>query len=214
MTAHEDAVFIGWMLVLLVCSARLPLQCRTAHGPASCEPCDGLHIRRNRPEGGLRRSRLGTRRGGCAGLNRPGSGHLVAWVGIPLVVVLAFTLVVGWNSPGPIGQPARAIKSIQAPATTEDIQSNYYRRAEEVNLIMTIRSSPILGLGFGRPFQAAGQLSKIDFESRRLHSAQRDRLALGEDGHRGIRGVLDNRGCADRLRAHWHSGWLNRPTAR
>jgi O-Antigen ligase len=88
---------------------------------------------------------------------------LVAVVGIPVAIAIVLVLAVGWNSDGAIGRPARALKSITNPSSTEDKQSNQYRKVEEFNLIVTIKQSPFVGIGFGRPYQMAGKLDKITF---------------------------------------------------
>ena len=87
---------------------------------------------------------------------------LVVKFGVPVAVVFALVVVAGWNSDGILGVPAQTIKSITAPQSKEDADSSYYRRAEEVNLVHAVESSPIIGLGFGRPFQQAGQGGIVD----------------------------------------------------
>jgi hypothetical protein len=82
---------------------------------------------------------------------------LLLKAGIPVLLVFAFVVAAGWNSSGPLGLPAQAIKSIAAPESKEDADSSYYRRAEEVNLIHAIEDNSMVGLGFGRPFQTPGQ---------------------------------------------------------
>jgi O-antigen ligase len=49
------------------------------------------------------------------------------------------------------------------PASTEDIQSNQYRKVEEYNLITTIKASPMVGIGFGRAYQMGAKLDEIGF---------------------------------------------------
>lgn len=162
-TGHEDAVFIGWMLVLLVAllAYRSSVAQRTVLLIAS--PVMLFTFIATDRRAAYVALALGLIVFGVLLATDASRRHLLFQVGVPALVALLLVLVIGWNSPGPIGKPARAIKSIEEPDTTEDVQSNYYRRAEEANLIVTIRSAPILGLGFGRAFQASGQLSKIDF---------------------------------------------------
>ncbi len=67
-------------------------------------------------------------------------------------IVFSLYLVAYWNTQsGAIGQPARAIRS-QFQPSQRDYNSDLYRRAETYNVVQTIRSSPVLGIGLGRPF--------------------------------------------------------------
>ena len=75
------------------------------------------------------------------------------------VVPLAMLVVVGytgafWNSDATAAFPAQAIKSVVAPESisAEDQSSDFYREIENYDLSQTIRSSPVLGFGFGQPF--------------------------------------------------------------
>jgi hypothetical protein len=74
-------------------------------------------------------------------------------------------LVVGWNDAGPLGLPARVVKSVFDSNTRSlgDRESDYYRVLEDTNIIATIRSHPWIGVGFGQPFHFAVQLPKIPF---------------------------------------------------
>ena len=79
----------------------------------------------------------------------------VFWVLIPMVLIILSGYVGAfWNSTGSAGFPAQTIKTIIAPgsAATDDVNSDLYRMAETYNLVYTIRSTPLLGLGFGQPF--------------------------------------------------------------
>jgi hypothetical protein len=74
------------------------------------------------------------------------------FVGTAIVAVLGcLYLAVFWNHAGAIGQPARAIKSEFTP-DPRDLSSNNYRVAEASNLVKTMKSSPLIGYGFGKPF--------------------------------------------------------------
>ncbi len=84
---------------------------------------------------------------------------------VPVIAILT-TVYVGafWNSTGTAGFPAQAIKGAVAPgsATAEDRSSDQYRIAESVDVNATIRSSPILGLGFGHEFLRPIPLPRIN----------------------------------------------------
>lgn len=58
------------------------------------------------------------------------------------------------NSPGFMGQPARAVMSQLAPSS-RDQQSNQYRTVENVNLGIVIRQTMPFGMGFGHPIPQA-----------------------------------------------------------
>jgi O-antigen ligase len=59
-----------------------------------------------------------------------------------------------WHSSGTLGFPAQAIKSVVAPSelSQRDQSSDAYRVAESHDIVFTIKSSPLTGIGFGKPF--------------------------------------------------------------
>ncbi|HST87444.1 MAG TPA: hypothetical protein VLJ14_03620, partial [Ktedonobacterales bacterium] len=58
------------------------------------------------------------------------------------------------HSGGAFAQPARAVISTIHPDTSDarDYSSNLYRQIENADLKFTIKQSPIIGYGFGKPF--------------------------------------------------------------
>jgi hypothetical protein len=72
-------------------------------------------------------------------------------VSVPAIIAMAIYLPVFWNNTSIIGQPARAVRSLSQP-DARDASSNLYRDLELINVRYTIKSNPILGVGFGRPF--------------------------------------------------------------
>jgi hypothetical protein len=70
---------------------------------------------------------------------------------VPMLIAMAIYLPVFWNNTSIIGQPARAIKSLSQP-DARDASSNLYRDLELIDVRYTIKSNPIFGVGFGRPF--------------------------------------------------------------
>lgn len=86
------------------------------------------------------------------------------WVIAPTAAVfmVAF-LAVTWNAGGPAGLPATAVKSAFFPDQlgTRDRNSSLYRDLEAYNLWVTIRASPLTGLGFGQPFIVAVAMPDI-----------------------------------------------------
>lgn len=96
------------------------------------------------------------------------AGIIMLWLLLPkrpapVVFAIIVTAVIGggylaafWGSAynfeaSAIAQPARAIRS-QVDPNPRDAASNNYRKTEHFNLVQTIRSSPLLGIGFGREY--------------------------------------------------------------
>ena len=63
--------------------------------------------------------------------------------------VLPFYVAMSWNADNLTGEPVRAVKSGISPES-RDLLSNEYRDAENMNLEFTVRSSPLVGIGFGK----------------------------------------------------------------
>ncbi|MDJ0770833.1 MAG: O-antigen ligase family protein [Ilumatobacter sp.] len=77
------------------------------------------------------------------------------WFVAPAVIILTVGyLGVFWNNQGTVGFPAQAVKSVIVPgaATEADQNSDLYRQIEAFDVNFTIKSDPLLGIGFGRPF--------------------------------------------------------------
>jgi O-Antigen ligase len=81
---------------------------------------------------------------------------------VPVIVGGAIYLPVFWNTPGLIGQPARAVRSLYEP-DPRDEASNMYRELEKINVRATIHSDPLLGVGFGREFLFAVGMPDLSF---------------------------------------------------
>jgi hypothetical protein len=70
---------------------------------------------------------------------------------VPLLLGTAAYMPLFWNDTGLIGQPARAVRSISEP-DARDAASNTARLLEKINVMATIKSDPLLGVGFGREY--------------------------------------------------------------
>lgn len=70
---------------------------------------------------------------------------------VPMLLGTAAYMPIFWNDTGLIGQPARAVRSIWQP-DARDAASNTARLLEKINVIATIKSDPLLGVGFGREY--------------------------------------------------------------
>jgi O-antigen ligase len=82
----------------------------------------------------------------------PKRPKLVILVSIPLIIGGSAYLSAYWNQEyGARAQPARAIRS-QFDPSLRDESSDNYRVIEKYNVIQTIRSNRVFGVGFGRPF--------------------------------------------------------------
>jgi O-antigen ligase len=73
----------------------------------------------------------------------------IAITTIIIAAVAAVYLPLYWNKTGTLAQPARAIKSQFSP-DERDQSSNEYRDAENANLMETLKTSPIIGYGYGK----------------------------------------------------------------
>jgi hypothetical protein len=88
------------------------------------------------------------------------------WCFVAVVTPLTLMyLVTFWNDQGSFGFPAQAIKSVIAPGDLEgeDRTSVIYRELEARNVWYTMRSDPVLGIGFGQPVQQLYRLPDITF---------------------------------------------------
>jgi hypothetical protein len=93
-----------------------------------------------------------------------------------LALVFAGYLAVFWNSEGAPGFPAQAVKSVIAPGQLSDNDkgSDQFRVVENYNIVYTIRSQPLTGIGFGQQFLRPipnADISFVQFWEYRTHNA-------------------------------------------
>ena len=84
----------------------------------------------------------------------------------PLLIVATVSYSAAfWNSDSLVGTPAQAIKTVIAPgaASEKDRGSDLYRDIENFNLNYTVKSAPVLGIGFGQQFLRPAPLPDISF---------------------------------------------------
>src|SRR5207248_6613630 len=82
---------------------------------------------------------------------------------VALIVIAGSSyLAVYWNKGGATARPAQSVRSLIAP-DERDYASNLYRDQENENLRFTITSSPIIGIGFGKPFAVINNM--VDMQS-------------------------------------------------
>jgi hypothetical protein len=70
---------------------------------------------------------------------------------IPCLLISVIYFPLFWNNTSLVGQPARAVRSINQP-DERDAASNYYRDVEKIDVQAGIFQNPLLGVGFGQPF--------------------------------------------------------------
>ena len=161
-TGHEDALFIAWMLVLLVGLLLYRTGRRQRIALLAAAPLMAFTFVATDRRAAYVALGLGLIVLAALVATEPSKRRLLLKAGVPALVILVLVIGAGWNSTGPLGAPAGVVKSIIGPTNEEDAASSYYRRAEEANLVNAIEANPVLGLGFGRPFQAAGQGGIVD----------------------------------------------------
>lgn len=89
---------------------------------------------------------------------------LVLWALPVLVVFLSIYTAAFWNSQGALGMAAQAVRSVIAPdPTSKDASSNEYRELENMNILFTIRTMPLTGIGFGHKFYIVVPMPDISF---------------------------------------------------
>lgn len=87
------------------------------------------------------------------------------WVGLSVVTVLVvtgFTLAFWDHTSGLTGELVRPIRSLFQP-DQRDYLSNIYRVAEDANLQVTFRTSPLVGIGFGIPMTVIFPMADISY---------------------------------------------------
>src|SRR5260370_25801535 len=87
------------------------------------------------------------------------------WLGVTLAVVVggtAYTIAFWNHTYGVTGELVRPIHSLFQP-DQRDYLSNIYRVAEDANLRVTYKTSPLLGVGFGIPMLVIFPMADISY---------------------------------------------------
>jgi hypothetical protein len=92
------------------------------------------------------------------------------------VVIFSGYLAAFWNSDSSAGFPAHAVKTVVAPGqlNEEDEGSDMFRAIENYNIVYTIHSQPLTGIGFGQQFLRPitnADISFATFWEYRTHNA-------------------------------------------
>lgn len=156
-TSHEDALFIAWMIVLLAAFLIYRTGGRQRWSLLLALPILGVAFVATDRRAAYVALGLGVILLGVLFATDPAKRRLMVKIAIPAAVLLILITGAGWNSTSSLGAPADVVRSIVSPQSAQDIASDYYRKAEEVNLVHAIEANPVLGLGFGRPFQTANE---------------------------------------------------------
>ncbi|HMA34529.1 MAG TPA: O-antigen ligase family protein [Chloroflexia bacterium] len=85
---------------------------------------------------------------------------------VPLFLVGLLYVGAFYNSDLSLAKPIQMVKSLYQPTDPRDASSNLYRDLEQYDVMRTIRHNPILGVGFGRPYEMLIQLPEIPFPLR------------------------------------------------
>jgi hypothetical protein len=75
--------------------------------------------------------------------------------------VLLVYMAAGWNSQyGTLFKPVRIARSVIDPSTDN---SSLWRELENLNLILTLKQSPVLGYGYGRPYVEVVAMPAVNY---------------------------------------------------
>lgn len=86
---------------------------------------------------------------------------LFAVLAPPTLVLSLLYLAAFWNVDSGLGLPASAIRSVIGEPDARDESSNLYRIYENMNIMFTIKTSPLTGVGFGNKFHIIRPMADI-----------------------------------------------------
>jgi hypothetical protein len=81
----------------------------------------------------------------------------------PLAVLGVVYLGIFWGASGPLAAPAKAVRSVIGTPDPRDASSNLYRDLENINIMFTIKTAPLTGIGFGQKFYRISGMVQLDF---------------------------------------------------
>jgi O-antigen ligase len=90
----------------------------------------------------------------------------IFWRVAPPFALLSISyLAAFWNRAGPLGLPARAVRSVLRSSSGNWLEdaSTFYRLVENINISHTLRQAPLTGVGFGHPFHIIVPMPDISF---------------------------------------------------
>jgi hypothetical protein len=154
LTNHEDPVFIAdlWILLISFSALHVKAKQRTALLIFLLPMLIGFYA--------------GQRRAAYGGfivcfvvfilMLRPNERLRIARVLLPVLVIVVCYSAIFWNRPGRLGAPIQLIKSgifeSNEVEAGERYDSNLYREFERYDLAATVKTSPVIGIGFGNKY--------------------------------------------------------------
>jgi hypothetical protein len=150
--AHEESFFFGLFLVATLCCLIWLPRRRLLVALLGASPMVALALLENKRRVGELGLLLGVAVVMAVAIRfeRSQRGRLVL---ISLIAIAAYgsILLLYWDRTSGMGAAlARPVSSMFSP-DPRDYLSNIYRVAEDANILATFRSSPVIGVGFGRP---------------------------------------------------------------
>jgi O-antigen ligase len=160
--AHEESYFFGLFLIAALGTFLWCRRRRVLLAVAALVPVVGVALMANQRRAGILALAFGL---GlfvvvAARFDAVNRRRLVAGSVISLIVLGAFLVTFWDHQSGLIGELVRPFHSFYQP-DSRDTLSNLYRQAEDANLLLTIKSSPLIGIGFGRPMLYAFKMADI-----------------------------------------------------
>jgi hypothetical protein len=150
--AHEESYFLGLFLVGVIAMVIWYRKWKILLPLIVLSPLVGLVLVENQRRVGILALWLGLVALALMAIRF--EGQLRRYMVVASVVVAvgagAFLVTYWDHQSGTIGQIIRPVHSLFAP-DQRDAQSDAYRLAENANLTFTFQTSPLIGIGFGRP---------------------------------------------------------------
>ncbi|MGI8968680.1 MAG: O-antigen ligase family protein [Chloroflexota bacterium] len=91
---------------------------------------------------------------------QPKRRKTIVWILVVLAIVFPPYYLAYQNKSGTLAEPARAVASNFHP-DPRDASSNLYRVSEDADIMVTAKTSPIIGVGFGKPMLTPYPLPNI-----------------------------------------------------
>ena len=149
---------------------------------------------------------------------KPHLRRVIGWSVVVFLILYVPYFAVYQNKTGFIALPARAIASTIHP-NAQDASSNFYRISEDLDIMTTVKSSPIIGYGFGKPMYTPYPLPKIGYGFQLImpHSILWVWMRLGTLGYLFLwlligAAIMETTRLARRLRDPWLQGVVYLPS--
>ncbi len=162
MLAHEESYFLGLFLVAVVAALIWYRKRRVLVPLFALSPVVLFALLENQRRVGVFAAELGVAIVVvlAARFDFRLRGKILAGAFAGLIAVTAFATTYWNQQSGAAAQVLRPVKSQFYP-DQRDYQSNLYRFNEDANILLAFRSSPVIGMGFGRRFDIVFPLADI-----------------------------------------------------